>query len=68
MRLAYNRGAAFFLPDRFPGADILIQIKVSALNMAFCAIQVKNRHWNNQDLRFELNDETSSEELKRHHA
>lgn len=23
MRLAYNRGAALFLPDRFPGADIL---------------------------------------------
>ena len=42
LRLAYNRGAALFLPDRFPGADILIPVKMSA-EMTFCAVQIKNR-------------------------
>ncbi|KAK2786799.1 hypothetical protein FQN53_006096 [Emmonsiellopsis sp. PD_33] len=43
LRLAFNRGAALFLPDRFPGANILIPVRVpGAEDLSFCLIQVKN--------------------------
>lgn len=39
----FERGAALFLPDKFPGADILIPIRVPGSKMTFCLVQVKNR-------------------------
>lgn len=39
----FERGAALFLPDKFPGSDILIPIKVPGSEMTFCLVQVKNR-------------------------
>ena len=44
LRQAFNRGAAMILPDKFPGADILIPIFLPEDNeMSYLIIQVKNR-------------------------
>lgn len=41
---AFDRAVAFLLPDGFPGADIIIPVKIPGLkSMTFCAVQVKNR-------------------------
>ncbi|OJJ87008.1 uncharacterized protein ASPGLDRAFT_55518 [Aspergillus glaucus CBS 516.65] len=41
---AFSRAAAFFLPKGFPGADIIIPVKIpGVVEMTFCTIQVKNR-------------------------
>ena len=44
LRQAFNRGAAMILPDKFPGADILIPVFIPEGNeMSYFIIQVKNR-------------------------
>lgn len=44
LKHAFNRGAAFFLPAEFPGADLIIPIQIPGLEMmTFCAIQIRNR-------------------------
>lgn len=43
LELGFERGAAFFLPDGFRGADILVPIQVSSMDLTFFLIQVKNR-------------------------
>ena len=40
---AFRRGAAFFLPPNFPGADLLIPIYITVSITRVSAIQVKNR-------------------------
>lgn len=40
---AFLRGAGIILPDNFPGADLLIPIKLPGGGMSFFGIQVKNR-------------------------
>lgn len=40
---AFLRGAGIILPDYFPGADLLVPIKLSGGKMTFLGIQVKNR-------------------------
>lgn len=40
---AYERGAAVFLRDNFPGIDLIIPIMVPDGDMTFLAVQVKNR-------------------------
>ncbi|KAK2813650.1 hypothetical protein FQN50_000048 [Emmonsiellopsis sp. PD_5] len=43
LQLAFNRGAALFLPDWFPGANILIPVRIpGAEDLSFCLIRVKN--------------------------
>ncbi|EEP79269.1 predicted protein [Uncinocarpus reesii 1704] len=53
IKAAYRRGAALFLPERFPGADILIPIMLPDGEMSFVLIQVKNRQHDR------MNDTTS---------
>ncbi|OJJ43558.1 hypothetical protein ASPZODRAFT_161487 [Penicilliopsis zonata CBS 506.65] len=43
LHAAYRRGAALFLPERFPGADVLVPIKLPDDEVTFLVIQVKNR-------------------------
>ncbi|RMJ24574.1 hypothetical protein PHISP_04561 [Aspergillus sp. HF37] len=43
---AFHRGTGLFLPDHFPGADILVPVAITTAEqsrMSFLAIQVKNR-------------------------
>lgn len=42
----FNRGAVFFLPPGFPGADIIISVHIPDVDrVSFCAIQVTNRKY-----------------------
>lgn len=45
MELGFERGAAFFLPDGFHGADILIPVQVAGTDMTFFLIQVRNKKY-----------------------
>lgn len=40
---AFLRGAGIILPDQFPGADLLVPIRLPERQMTFFGIQVKNR-------------------------
>lgn len=43
LKLAFSRGTAMFLPDDFPGADILIPVKYLDKQMSFFATKVKSK-------------------------
>lgn len=42
LQIAFQHGVGIILPDNFPGADIVVPIRVSA-KVSFLGIQVKNR-------------------------
>ncbi|KAI5287713.1 hypothetical protein KEM54_005802 [Ascosphaera aggregata] len=44
---AYRRGAALFLPNNFPGADIIIPVLLPNKTFSYILVQVKNRKADN---------------------
>lgn len=56
---AYERGAAFFPRENFPGIDLIIPIKVPDADMTFLAIQVKNRKDDNAHYEIKRNASSS---------
>lgn len=61
LQKGFNRGIAFFLPDDYPGADILIPVRTptSAREMSFLAIQGKNRKGDSRSTELRAETRTS---------